>query len=182
MGQNRRRSERIPVGFYVEQIVDDDPHRCFTTDLSSFGIYVERVADPLQRSTNVVQLEIPLPETGDTLWAKGEVIYDRFDAIFHGSAIRFAGMARAHQRLLRDWLWEARREAWLPRPELRVPRSPRWSREPGATDLVAAARGIRVRRPAPRTRMQAALAEVPSLPGTLPERGVLPRPHLLAGS
>jgi hypothetical protein len=101
----------MPVGFYVDQIVGDDTHRCFTTDLSALGIFVERVVDePLRRSSNIVQLEIPLPEAGETLWAKGEVIYDRFDALFHGSAIRFAGMARMHQRLLRDWLWESRKD------------------------------------------------------------------------
>jgi hypothetical protein len=108
MGNNRRRSERMPVGFYVDQIVGDDTHRCFTTDLSALGIFVERVVDePLRRCSNIVQLEIPLPEAGETLWAKGEVVYDRFDALFHGTAIRFAGMARMHQRLLRDWLWES---------------------------------------------------------------------------
>ena len=109
MNENRRRSERVPVGFYVEQIVGDDPHRCFTTDLSSVGLYMERLAEPLERSTNLVQLEIPLPNTGDAIWAKGEVIYDRFDALFHGTAVRFTGMARCHQRLLREWLRESTR-------------------------------------------------------------------------
>ena len=106
MTQNRRRSERLPVGFYVDQIVGEDPHRCFTTDLSAIGLYMERLVEPLQRSSSLVQLEIPLPQTGDAIWAKGEVIYDRFDALFHGTAVRFTGMARFHQRLLRDWLRE----------------------------------------------------------------------------
>lgn len=114
---NRRRSERLPVGFYVDQIVGNDLHRCFTTDLSALGIFVERVAEPLRRSSAIVQLEIPLPEAGETLWAKGEVVYDRFDSLFHGTAIRFASMARAHQRMLREWLWETRTgEHSLPLP------------------------------------------------------------------
>lgn len=118
MGMNRRRSERLPVGFYIDQIVGHDLHRCFTTDLSALGIFVERVAEPLRRSSSIVQLEIPLPQAGETLWAKGEVVYDRFDSLFHGTAIRFAGMARAHERMLRDWLWEARRSerALVPPP------------------------------------------------------------------
>lgn len=107
--RNRRRSERYPVGFYVDQFVDDDPHRCFTTDLSAIGLYLERPAVPLDRRSSIVQLEIGLPETSDTLWAKGEVIYDRFDALFHGSAVRFTGMARTHQRVLRDWLRDTQR-------------------------------------------------------------------------
>jgi hypothetical protein len=111
MTQNRRRSERLPVGFYVDQIVGEDPHRCFTTDLSATGVYMERLVEPLQRSSSLVQLEIPLPQTGDSIWAKGEVIYDRFDALFHGTAVRFTGMARFHQRLLREWLRESSRDA-----------------------------------------------------------------------
>lgn len=126
MTDNRRCSERIPVGFYVDQIISDDPHRCFTTDLSPVGLYMERLAEPLRRSSNVVQLEIPLPHTGDTLWAKAEVIYDRFDALFHGTAVRFTGMARPHRRLLRDWLRQARTERIVDlhpfRPQVRVRR------------------------------------------------------------
>jgi hypothetical protein len=109
MLHNRRRSSRVPVGFYVDQIVNDDAHRCFTTDLSALGIYMERLVEPLQRSSNVVQLEIQLPQITDTLWVKGEVIYDRFDSLFHGTAVHFTGMARMHQRLLRDWLRETER-------------------------------------------------------------------------
>jgi hypothetical protein len=113
MSRNRRRSERIPVGFYVNQIISDDPHRCFTTDLSTIGLYMERLAEPLQRSSSLVQLEIQLPSTSDSIWAKAEVIYDRFDALFHGTAVRFTGMARSHQRLLRDWLRESTRPGRL---------------------------------------------------------------------
>jgi hypothetical protein len=126
---NRRRSHRLPVGFYVDQIIGDDPHRCFTTDLSAIGIYMERLTEPLQRSSSVVQLEIPLPHTADSIWAKGEVVYDRFDALFHGTAVRFTGMARMHQRLLREWLRETARHARFVglhpyRPQVRIHRSP----------------------------------------------------------
>jgi hypothetical protein len=51
-------------------------------------------------------VELPLPDTNDAIWAKGEVVYDNFDSLFHGTAIRFTAMARKHQRLLRDWLRE----------------------------------------------------------------------------
>jgi hypothetical protein len=110
MSRNRRRSARTPVGFYVDQIISDDPHRCFTTDLSSIGLYMERLAEPLQRCSSVVQLEICLPATSDSIWAKAEVVYDRFDTLFHGTAVRFTGMARSHQRMLRDWLFATTRD------------------------------------------------------------------------
>lgn len=110
------------MGFYVDQVVGNDLHRCFTTDLSALGIFVERVAEPMQRSSSIVQLEIPLPDSSDTLWAKGEVVYDRIDSLFHGQAIRFAGMARAHQKMLREWLWDTRvSERSLALPPYREP-------------------------------------------------------------
>jgi hypothetical protein len=128
MPQNRRHAERLPVGFYVDQIVGDDPHRCFTSDLSAIGLYMERLVQPLVRRTNQVQIEIPLPHTSDAIWARGEVIYDRFDALFHGTAVRFTAMARAHQRMLRDWLRETERKARFVgahpfRPNIRVERA-----------------------------------------------------------
>ena len=109
MKSERRLSQRIQVGFYMTQIIGDQPHQCFTTDLSAIGLYAERLVEPFERNSRVVQVQLPLPDTNDAIWAKGEVVYDNFDSIFHGSAIRFTAMARKHQRLLRDWLREAHR-------------------------------------------------------------------------
>jgi hypothetical protein len=105
----RRRAERVPVGFYVQQYIQDEPHRCFTTDLSPVGLFAEQPFQSFGRRSGVLQLELQLPDTSDTLWIGGEVIYDRLDNLFHGSAIRFTAMARKHQRMLREWLREARR-------------------------------------------------------------------------
>lgn len=128
MLQNRRRCERLPVGFYVEQIIDDAPHRCFTSDLSPSGLYMERVATPLRRRHGVVQIEIPLPNTSDAIWAQAEVAYDRFDSLFHGTAVRFTGMANAHRRWLREWLHESEQRCRFAelhpfRPRVRVLRA-----------------------------------------------------------
>ncbi len=109
MTQNRRRSERHTVGFYVDQFVHEEALRCFTTDLSAVGLYMERLVQPLDRSSKTVQLEIKLPSANDTIWAAGEVVYDRIDSLFHGTAVRFTGMARTHQRWIREWLRESRR-------------------------------------------------------------------------
>jgi hypothetical protein len=106
---NRRLAERVPVGFYVQQVVDDRPQRCFTADLSTLGVYLEKPIEPMGRSSNVVQVEIPLPNRKETIWAKGEIVYDSFDPLFHGTAIRFTGMARLHQRMLREWLRETKK-------------------------------------------------------------------------
>lgn len=111
----------MPVGFYVEQIVENEPHRSFLSDLSASGLYMERPFELLSRRSNVVQVELPLP--GDeTLWAKCEVVYDRFDSLFHGTAVRFTAMAGKHQRLLREWLRETNSDQRVlqPRPLLQA--------------------------------------------------------------
>jgi hypothetical protein len=107
MRRNERRdADRIPVGIYLSQIVGDEAHRSFTTDISPTGLYMERICTPLERKTGVVQLEIPLPGISDSLWAKAEIVYDCFDALFHGTAVRFVAMAGLHRRLLEGWLHE----------------------------------------------------------------------------
>jgi hypothetical protein len=107
MPRNRRRSERHAVGFYVDQFVNDEPFRCFTTDLSSIGLYMERPVQPINRCSKFVQLEIKLPRSSDSIWALGEVIYDRLDAIFHGTAVCFTAMAHRQRRFLCEWLHES---------------------------------------------------------------------------
>jgi len=117
MPSNRRTAIRTPVGFYIEQFVENEPHRSFLSDLSAAGLYMERPIELLSRRSDVVQVELPLPGE-ETLWAKCEVVYDRFDSLFHGTAVRFTGMARKHQRLLREWLRETSSEQRVlePRP------------------------------------------------------------------
>jgi hypothetical protein len=109
MSKNRRRSERHAVGFYVDQFVNDEPFRCFTTDLSSIGMYMERPVQAINRSSKFVQVEIKLPRSSDSIWTLGEVIYDRLDSIFHGTAVCFTAMARTHRRRLCEWLHESNR-------------------------------------------------------------------------
>lgn len=123
MQRNRRRSERHSVGFYVDQFVNDEPHRCFTTDLSAIGLYMERPVQAINRSSRLVQLEIKLPRSSDSIWALGEVIYDRLDSVFHGTAVCFTAMARSHRRYLCEWLQESRRvDRFLQTSQVRISR------------------------------------------------------------
>lgn len=106
MTLERRTYERIPTGFYVHQVIEDDLHRCFITDLSPVGLFMQRPVDPFDRRSNVVQIELPLPGLHDTLWARAEVVYDRIDSLFHGTAVAFTDMAQKHHRQLRGWIDE----------------------------------------------------------------------------
>ena len=123
MRVDRRRSQRHPVGFHVDQIIDDQPLRCFTTDLSAIGLYMERPVQAINRSSKYIQLEFRLPRCADSIWATAEVIYDRLDSHFHGTAVRFDVMAEGHRRLLSSWLRDAdRTERFIVHPRLRQPK------------------------------------------------------------
>jgi hypothetical protein len=102
--RERRLSERMPVGLYVQQIIDGDTHRCFATNISLTGIYVEHLSTRFIRRSRTVQLEIPLTGESDAIWASGEVVYDALDRLFVGTAIRFDTMAERDHRRLERWL------------------------------------------------------------------------------
>jgi hypothetical protein len=101
MNAERRRSPRIPVSVYLQQHVEGQTHRCFTSDLSSTGLYMERPIESFVRHSTSVQLEIPLPDGDpDPVWASAEVVYDCFDALFHGTAVRFTALNRRDKERL----------------------------------------------------------------------------------
>ena len=58
-------------------------------------------------------LEFELPETGETIWARGEAMRDSYSQFFHGTGLKFTGMARAHQRLIRDFVCDKREHQLL---------------------------------------------------------------------
>ena len=112
----RRRAPRIPVSVYLEQHVEGQSHRCFTSDLSLTGLYMERPIGSFVRHSAKVQLEIPLPDgESEPVWASGEVIYDCFNALFHGTAVRFEAMGDHDRQRLSAFL--AKREPGLERAE-----------------------------------------------------------------
>lgn len=110
MNAERRGATRVPVGFYVNEIIEERLRSSFATNLSASGLFLERTfeSDRETPSREVhrgdVQLEIPLPGTTESLWVRGEVVYDSCGSVFHGRAVRFVAMARAHRQFLRGWL------------------------------------------------------------------------------
>ena len=100
----RRRSKRYPVSLYIRLAIEDQIHRCHLTELSATGLFVQRPIQPLRRNSRLAQAEIRLPGASESIWAGAELIYDRFDSLFHGSAYRFTTMARGHRAKLQQWL------------------------------------------------------------------------------
>jgi hypothetical protein len=119
---DRRDDNRIPLRVFLNEYVRDRPHRALTTNVSPTGLYLSRVFSPstnqhLQfgREDRFVQLEFALPGTTDTIWAHGEVRYDEIglggrDPMIHGTGVHFVAMARGHQRLLKEYVVEHRRQ------------------------------------------------------------------------
>jgi hypothetical protein len=102
---DRRRAPRVPVSVYLEQHVEGQSHRCFTSDLSLTGLYMERPIGSFVRHSAKVQLEIPLPDgESEPVWASGEIVYDCFNALFHGTAVRFEAMGDHDRRRLSAFL------------------------------------------------------------------------------
>jgi hypothetical protein len=110
----RRDITRVPLSIFIDEYVDDRPHRAVTSNISATGLYMHRVSTRrtrlFGRQTRQVQLELRLPDQGDSIWAHGEIRYDElgFDLV-HGTGVRFVEMARGHQRMLRDYLYDYRR-------------------------------------------------------------------------
>lgn len=110
----RRDLERVPLALFVDEYVEERPHRAMTTNVSASGLYLHRVASPRSRQfgrpSRHVQIELALPGTSDTIWARGEIRYDEIgDDLVHGTGVELVGLARGHQRLLGDYLYEHRR-------------------------------------------------------------------------
>ena len=98
----RRSNPRIPVSVTLSQHIEGETHRCVVTDLSTGGLYMERPMGSFLRRSAQVQLEIPLPDAGDAIWASAEIVYDCFDSLNHGTAVRFTAMTeRDRARLSR---------------------------------------------------------------------------------
>jgi hypothetical protein len=108
--QDRRLGNRISLEMFMNEYMNDRPHRALTVNISESGLYVNKVLGSLTRRSRVVGLEFELPGTGDVIWARGEICYDTLDDRFHGEGIRFTGMPKVHARLIRDYCIERRRE------------------------------------------------------------------------
>ncbi len=106
----RRLGNRIPLEVFMNEYLNDRPHRALTVNISESGMFVNKIAASFSRRSRVVGLEFTLPGISEVIWARGEICYDMFDDHLHGQGIRFTGMPRAYARMLRDFCIEKRRE------------------------------------------------------------------------
>lgn len=108
MYTERREKIRVPVERDILHFIQDRPFRSSLLNVSASGIYVHKPFEPFSRKTRLVQIEIPIPEVSEIVWAKGEIVFDKLYPPFHYMGIRFAGMADFHARLIADFSEEVR--------------------------------------------------------------------------
>lgn len=117
----RRDRDRVPLGLLLDEYVGDRMHRAMAVNVSPTGLYLDRLfgagLEKLQlgREDRQVQLEFTLPETHESIWALAEIRYDHVEgvrnrlAVVHGTGVKFTAMAKKHERLLYDFVFEHRR-------------------------------------------------------------------------
>jgi c-di-GMP-binding flagellar brake protein YcgR len=111
---DRRIGFRVDLDLFLTQFIRDRPFRVLSSNLSETGLYLHRVAlsddQPALPAGTVVGIELELPGTGETIWARGEVRRERVARSVCGSGVRFAEMPRVHARMVRDFCHEQRRD------------------------------------------------------------------------
>src|SRR5437762_1007240 len=113
LSSDRRWGHRLPLEMYLNTYVADRPARGFTSNLSESGLYLNTLSRELLPPQTPVGLEFSLPGIPETIWAAGELCYEEPDDYFNGSGIRFVAMAGLHERMLTEFLKEARRKRYL---------------------------------------------------------------------
>jgi hypothetical protein len=110
MSKERRNAYRVPDSRLITEIADNRPAAAAVVNISYTGVYTIKPvnAGPI-RGPEIVQVEIPVPEAGESIWAKGQVVFETQGRNAFGTGIRFLAMADRHHRLLDD-LIETRRE------------------------------------------------------------------------
>jgi len=104
----RRQAPRLRLALTMNEYVKDDPCPALARDVSEGGLALQKQVGPHQRPVELVNLEIELPGTNETIWATAQPRFDALHRTLQVSGLRFVSMARKHERLIHDYLRERR--------------------------------------------------------------------------
>lgn len=123
LGTERRQDPRVRVEMFLNQYAEDNLSRSLAVNVSHTGLHVQKLVGSLVSPPRIVGLEFELPGTGEIIWASAESRFDRLDDYFQISGLRFVGMARKHERLLRDYVTEKRLRdlRWIRQSRIVIP-------------------------------------------------------------
>ena len=115
---DRRTNPRVPLRTYMKQYVRDVPYQALALDVSEAGLAIRKPTERIPHA-RVVGLELELPGTSEVIWASAEPRFHAVGAQTHFSGLHFIGMARKHEKLIRDYVRERRERLlrlYTPRP------------------------------------------------------------------
>ena len=125
MSTERRNAIRVPDNRLITEIASNRPSAASVINISCTGLFTMKpTMSSGLRDSRIIQIEIPLPEASESIWAKGQVVFMTHDHNTVGTGIRILDMADLHYRLLDD-LVETRREKALAEMERQL----RWRKE-----------------------------------------------------
>jgi hypothetical protein len=110
MSLDRRETLRVPENRLITEIFTERPFAASVVNVSSTGLYTVKPRSSGVRGPRLVQLEIPLPEASESVWATGEVVFEAVGGKSVGCGIRFVDMANFHRGLIDDLVEARRRE------------------------------------------------------------------------
>ena len=111
MPAERRDSLRIPDSRLITEIVHGRPDVAVVVNISKDGLYTVKATRRRHlRGPRQIQLEIPVPEASESIWAVGEIVFERVGLSCVGCGIRLLDMANHHRQLLDDLVSERRKQ------------------------------------------------------------------------
>jgi hypothetical protein len=108
VGDDRRLARRVALDMFFNQYIHDRPVRSLAVNVSEHGLAAQRLVERVTQHARIVGIEFELPGTGEVIWAKAETQFESIDRDFHRAGIRFLAMARRHERLVREFVWDRR--------------------------------------------------------------------------
>jgi hypothetical protein len=107
-GDDRRLNRRVALDLFFNQYIADEPVRSLAVNVSEHGLAAHRLVERRAPRAQVVGIELELPGTGEVIWARGETQFEAVDRDFHRAGLLFVAMARRHERLIREFVWDRR--------------------------------------------------------------------------
>ncbi len=110
MSKDRREAVRVPDSRLITEIVNERPNAASIVNVSGTGLFTVKPSARGARGPQIVQLEIPVPEASESVWALGEIVFERAGQSCVGAGIRFLAMADRHKNLIDEMVEYRRRE------------------------------------------------------------------------
>lgn len=109
MSSNRRGEFRVPESRLITEIATEMPYVSSIVNVSNNGLYTMKPVTSGRLGPRIIQLEIPVPEASESLWATGEIVFETESPTGVGTGIRIKQMPNCHRSLLADMVEDRRK-------------------------------------------------------------------------